>query len=53
MTTALMIVPTLRVGMHFVTLCVTLGPQSGRGGIPAQSVGTICSPEEPHSKQGN
>ncbi|MGF6112083.1 hypothetical protein ABH906_000531 [Pseudomonas frederiksbergensis] len=38
-----MIVPTLCVGMHPVTLCVT--PQkrtrSVQGGIPTQSMGTI------------
>ncbi len=46
-----MIVPTLRVGMHPVTLRVTLalvlslvlpgGTRSVPGGIPTQSVGTI------------
>jgi hypothetical protein len=43
-----MIVPTLRVGMHTVTLCVTITSridgrtQSVQGGIPTRSVGTIC-----------
>ena len=37
-----LIVPTLRVGMHPVTLRVTKrGTQSVRGGIPTQSMGTI------------
>jgi hypothetical protein len=38
-----MIVPTLRVGMHPVTLCLTISKQtqSVQGGIPTQSVGTI------------
>ena len=38
-----MIVPTLRVGMHPVTLRVTIQKrtQSVHGGIPTQSVGTI------------
>jgi hypothetical protein len=38
----LMIVPTLRVGTQWVTLRVTW-PQSGRPGIPTQSVGTIIA----------
>ncbi len=43
-----MIVPTLRVGMHTVTICVTITSridgrtQSVQGGIPTRSVGTIC-----------
>jgi len=43
-----MIVPTLRVGMHTVTLCFTITSridgwtQSVQGGIPTPSVGTIC-----------
>jgi hypothetical protein len=38
-----MIVPTFRVGMHPVTLCVTTSrqTQSVQGGIPMQSIGTI------------
>ncbi len=38
-----MIVPTLRVGMHPVALCVTSqsGTRSVPGGIPTRSVGTI------------
>jgi hypothetical protein len=38
-----LIVPTLRVVMHPVTLCVTFksGTRSVPGGIPTQSVGTI------------
>jgi len=37
------IVPTLCVGMHPVTLCVTIEKQTRSvwGGIPTQSVGTI------------
>jgi hypothetical protein len=47
----ILIVPTLRVGMYRVTLCVTFvlnlsvalagGTRSVPGGIPTQSVGTI------------
>jgi len=38
----MLIVPTLRVGTHPVTLCVTLSlTQSVPGGIPTRSVGTI------------
>jgi hypothetical protein len=36
-----MIVPTLRVGMHPLTLRVREGTQSVHCGIPTQSVGTI------------
>ena len=36
-----MIVPTLCVGTHPVTLRVTTWTQSVLGGIPTQSVGTI------------
>ena len=38
-----LIVPTLRVGMHPVTLCVTFNSRtrSVPGGVPTQSVGTI------------
>ena len=35
-----MIVPTLRVVMLLMTLCV-IATQSVRGGVPTQSVGTI------------
>jgi hypothetical protein len=40
-----LIVPTLRVVMHPVTLCVTFksGTRSVPGGIPTQSVGTIIN----------
>jgi len=38
----MLLVPTLRVGMHPVTLRVTnSGTQSVPGGIPTRSVGTI------------
>lgn len=39
-----MIVPSLRVGMHPVTLRVTsqMRTQSVHGGVPTQSAGTIC-----------
>ena len=37
----LMIVPTLRVGMHFSTLCVEKGTQSVLNGMPTQRIGTI------------
>ena len=38
-----MIIPTLCVGMHPVTLCVTFksGTRSVLGGVPTQSMGTI------------
>jgi len=39
--TALMIVPTLRVGMQPVTLRVTQGTQSVQGGVTTQGVGAI------------
>ncbi|NAP21939.1 hypothetical protein PscP89CL_24355 [Pseudomonas syringae] len=35
------IVPTLRVGMPFVTLCVTKRTQSVQNCMPTRSVGTI------------
>ena len=38
-----MIVPTLRVGTHPVTLRVTKRTRSVQSGIPTQSVGTIMS----------
>jgi hypothetical protein len=45
-----MIVPTLCVGMHPVTLCVTCrnGTRSVPGGIPTQSVGTITEHPSPN-----
>jgi hypothetical protein len=36
-----LIVPTLRVGMQCVTLCVTQWTRSVRGGVTTRSVGTI------------
>ena len=35
------IVPTLRVGMQFWTLCVLFVTQSVTNGIPTRSVGTM------------
>jgi len=36
-----MIVPTLSVGMHPLTLCVNYETRSVQSGVPTQSVGTI------------
>ena len=41
-----MIVPTLRAGMHVVTLRVTKRTQSVHRSIPTQSVGTIRTQAE-------
>ena len=38
---SLMIVPTLRVGMHPLTLCVRTTTQSVASGVTTRSVGTI------------
>ena len=37
----MMIVPTLRVGIHTMTLRVSFGTRSVQCGIPTRSVGTI------------